>query len=76
MVSDDDDLGDARSREANRSFRPRMERGKSENPAFAYAPRWAPTGNWRMSWFDRVVVAFGIGIILMVLGMWAFGAIS
>ncbi|MBR0641694.1 hypothetical protein [Plastoroseomonas hellenica] len=76
MVSDDDDLGDARSRETNRGFRARMERGKSGNPVFAYAPRWVPTGNWRMSWFDAVVVAFGIGIILMVLGMWAFGAIS
>ncbi|MBR0655027.1 hypothetical protein [Plastoroseomonas arctica] len=71
-----DDLGDARSRDENRRFRDMAERTKSENPVYAYAPRWVPTGNWRMSVFDLIVYTLGIGVILMVLGMRLFGYIG
>lgn len=76
MGQDPEDLGDARSRDANRRFRGLAERGKSANPDFAYMPRWVPTGNWRMSGFDLVIVIFGVAIILMVVGMKVFGVIG
>lgn len=71
-----DDLGDSRSREESRTARDRFDRDKAGHPLMAYAPRWVPTPNWRMSIFDLIIFAFGIGIILMVLGMWLFGAIG
>ena len=76
MASGPDDLGDARSREENRAFREMAGRTKSSDPVFAYAPRWVPTGHWRMSGFDIVIVVFGIALILMVLGMRLFGIIG
>ena len=75
MASDPDDLGDARSREENRSYRAVAERLKSADPLYAYVPRWIPTGNWRMNGLDLLVVACGAAIILMVLGMRLFGII-
>ncbi|SHK31795.1 hypothetical protein SAMN02745194_04684 [Roseomonas rosea] len=76
MASDPDDLGDARSREENRKYRGMAERTKSAHPLYAYAPRWVPTGNWRMTGFDLLVVVCGIALILMVLGMRLFGVIG
>jgi hypothetical protein len=76
MLLDPEDLGDARSREANRGFRELAERRKSSDPAYAYAPRWVPTGNWHMSLLDLLVVAAGIAIIAMVVGMRLLGMIS
>jgi hypothetical protein len=52
------------------------ERQKGSDPAYAYAPRWATTGNWRMSRGDLVVTVIGLGILLMVLGMRLFGVIG
>ncbi|MBL6455047.1 hypothetical protein JMJ55_06905 [Belnapia sp. T6] len=52
------------------------ERGKAADPAYAYAPRWIPTGNWRMSLGDWIVTLIGVGIVLMVLGMRLFGVIG
>lgn len=72
-----DDFGDARSREESRTARDRFDRNKADNPLVgAYAPRWVPTPNWRMSIFDLIIFASGIGIILMVLGMWLCGVIG
>ncbi|MBL6458825.1 hypothetical protein JMJ55_26185 [Belnapia sp. T6] len=76
MVREPNDLGDARSRNENRKFRGMAERTKSGDPVFAYAPRWVPTGNWRMSGFDVLIIAFGVVLILMVLGMRLFGVIG
>ena len=76
MVSDPNDLNDARSREENRKFRDMAERTKSGNPVYAYAPRWVPTGNWRMSIFDLIILVFGIALVLMILGMRLFGLIG
>ena len=71
-----EDLGDARSREENRRFRAMAERTRSGEPVYAYAPRWVPQGNWRMSLLDVLVLAFGVGLILMVLGMRLLGVIG
>lgn len=77
MASDPEDLGDARSREENRNARGMFDRGKADNPLIgAYMPRWVPTPNWRMSIFDLILYAFGIGIVLIVLGMWLLGFIG
>lgn len=76
MARESDDLGDARSRDENRNFRGMSERTKSSDPAFAYAPRWVPTGNWRMSGFDVLIIALGVALILMVLGMRLLGVIG
>jgi hypothetical protein len=61
-----DDLGDAQSRAENSRFREVLERGKAANPEYAYAPRWAPTGNWRLSGFDLLVIVLGAAIIVTV----------
>jgi hypothetical protein len=74
MPDQDDDLGDASSRDAIRNHRGMMERTKGANPVYAYAPRWVPTGNWNMSLGDTLVIAFGVGIIALILGMKLFGA--
>ncbi len=76
MVSDPNDFEDARSREENRKFRDMAERTKSGNPVYAYAPRWVPTGNWRMSRFDLLIIIIGIALLLMVVGMRLFGVIG
>jgi hypothetical protein len=76
MAREPDDLGDARSRDDNRKVRAVGERTKAENPEYAYLPRWVPTGNWRMSWFDLIVIICGVAILLMVLGMRLFGIIG
>lgn len=76
MASDPDDLGDARSREENRRYRGKAERLKSADPLYAYAPRWIPTGNWRLSGFDLLVIVVGAALILMILGMRLFGIIG
>ncbi|MFC0384404.1 hypothetical protein [Muricoccus vinaceus] len=52
------------------------ERTKSADPVFAYAPRWVPTGDWRMSGFDVLTIVFGVALILMILGMRLFGVIG
>lgn len=77
MASEPEDLVDARRREENRCARDKFDRDKADNPLVgAYMPRWVPTPNWRMSVFDLILYAFGIGIILMVLGMWLLGFIG
>lgn len=68
-----DDLGDARSRAEAQGFREQAERRKSADPAYAYAPRWVPSGNWRMGLGDVLVIVFGVGLLLMVFGMKLFG---
>jgi len=69
-----EDLGDARSREENGRFREMGERRKGSNPEYAYAPRWAPTGNWRLSGFDIFVILCGTAIIVTVVAMGLSGA--
>ena len=77
MTKEPEQLGDARSREENLHARDRFDRGKADNPLIgAYMPRWVPTPNWRMSVFDLILYAFGIGIILLVLGLWLLGYIG
>jgi hypothetical protein len=71
-----DDLEDAPSRAENARFREMAERQKSANFEYAYAPRWFPMGNWRMSGFDLFIIVLGIALILMVLGMRLFGVIG
>lgn len=68
------DLGDARSRTENGRFRELAERRKGSAPEYAYAPRWAPMGNWRMSGFDLLVILLGVAIIVavVVLGLSGF----
>jgi hypothetical protein len=68
-----DDLGDAGSRMANQRFRDQVEREKSSDPAYAYAPRWVPSGNWQVSLGDVIVAVIGIGILLMACGMKLLG---
>jgi len=75
MTQENEDLSDAESRNANARFRTEVERKKSSEPGYAYAPRWIPTGNWRMSWFDLIVMIVGFGILLLMLGMRLFGII-
>src|SRR4051812_37941976 len=67
MSDQSDDLSDSQSREANRRFRELGDRAKSQNPVYAYAPRWIPTGNWQFLLGEAVVWAIGYGIILAVL---------
>ncbi len=69
-----DDLGDARSRAENGRFREVAERQKGSNPEYAYAPRWVPTGNWRVSGFDLLVMVCGAAIIVGVVAMGLSGA--
>jgi hypothetical protein len=69
-----DDLGDPRSREENGRFREVAERRKGANPEYAYAPRWAPMGNWRLSGFDLLVMVLGVAIIVTVVAMGLSGA--
>jgi hypothetical protein len=69
-----DDLGDARSRFENDRFREVTERRKASDPEYAYAPRWAPIGNWRLSAFDIVLIVFGAVIIATVVVMGLSGA--
>ncbi|MBR0655790.1 hypothetical protein [Plastoroseomonas arctica] len=76
MASDDHDLGDSQSRAENARFREIAQRQQASNPEYAYAPRWAPMGNWRMSGFDVFIAIAGLGVFAMVLGMWALGMIS
>ena len=68
--------GDARSEAENRSYRELAERRKAANPEYAYMPRWVPTGNWRLSLGDLLVILFGLGILLMVLVMRWLGLIG
>ena len=63
MPRDEDDLGDARSRLENSRFREMGNRRKAENPEYAYAPRWVPTGNWHASLFDVVMAVLGAAIL-------------
>jgi hypothetical protein len=77
MTTEPEDLGDARSRQENRGARSSFDRSKADNPLIgAYVPRWVPTPNWRLSIFDLILYAIGIGIILMVLGMWLLGVVG
>ena len=73
MANQDDDLSDAQAREANRNFRVSAGRDKAADPAYAYAPRWIPTGRWRMSIGDLIMPAIGCGIILLVVVMRLLG---
>ncbi|MBR0658468.1 hypothetical protein [Neoroseomonas oryzicola] len=73
MADDPDDLGDARSRLENQRFRAVMERSKGSNPEYAYAPRWVPTGNWRMDIGDVILHVVGYGIIGAVVAMHLLG---
>ncbi|HEY8610032.1 MAG TPA: hypothetical protein VIL69_01925 [Roseomonas sp.] len=73
MANDPDDLGDARSRTENGRFREMAERQKSANPEYAYAPRWVPTGNWSISWFDLFLWIFGSMIIVVPVTMGLLG---
>jgi hypothetical protein len=77
MTQEPEDFGDARSREEKLHARERFDRSKTDNPLVgAYMPRWVPTPNWRMSVFDVILYAFGIGIILVVIGMGLLGYIG
>jgi len=76
MASDPDDLGDSRSRQENRRYRGMAERLKSADPLYACVPRWIPTGNWRLSGFDLLVIVVGATLILMILGMRLLGIIG
>ena len=76
MADTPEDLSDARSRAENQAFRERAKRTFAGNPELAYAPRWVPMGNWRMSGFDLIVVLVGVGLIVMVLGMRLLGVIG
>lgn len=49
--------GDSRSRAANARFRDLSDRNEAVAPEYAYAPRWVPTGNWRMSPGDALLFA-------------------
>jgi hypothetical protein len=64
-----DDLGDARSRTENGRFRDLAERRKGANPEYAFAPRWVPMGNWRVSGFDIFVFVLGTAIIVTVVAL-------
>jgi hypothetical protein len=76
VAQDDDELGDAASREAVRRHQAAFDRNRSQNGEYAYAPRWVPHGNWRMSLGDVLVVAFGSAILLLILGMRLFTWLS
>jgi len=75
MPNEANDEGDAQSRDENSRYREMAERRKSANPEYAYAPRWIPTGNWRMSAFDLIIIVLGVAIVLTPVGMWLFGVI-
>ena len=64
-----DDLGDAHSRLENQRFRELAQRSQGTNPEYAYAPRWAPMGNWRFGIGDLVVAVAGLAILGLVLAM-------
>ncbi|MBS7810758.1 hypothetical protein [Roseococcus pinisoli] len=74
MADNPDDLGDARSRTENGRFRDLAERRQGSNPEYAYAPRWAPMGNWRMSAFDLLFIVFGLAVLVTIVGLGLFGA--
>lgn len=76
MADSNDDSGDAQSRAENARYREMAERQKSANPVYAYAARWIPTGNWRMSGLDLIIILLGAALIFMVLGMRLFGVIG
>ena len=63
MAEERDELADARSRLENSRFREGVNRHKAENPEYAYAPRWVPTGNWHASLFDVVMAVLGAAIL-------------
>lgn len=74
MASDPDDLGDARSRGENGRFRDLAERRKGAAAEYAYAPRWAPMGHWRVSGFDVILFLLGTAIIVTVVVLGLSGA--
>jgi hypothetical protein len=76
VAQDDDELGDAASREAVRRHQAAFDRNRSQDPEYAYARRWIPHGSWRMSLGDVLVVAFGSAILLLILGMRLFAWLS
>ncbi|MBP0443214.1 hypothetical protein J8J14_00350 [Roseomonas sp. SSH11] len=76
MTNGPGDLGDAQSRAENAKFREMAQRQQAANPEYAYAPRWAPMGNWRMSGLDLFIILLGVGLILMVVGMRLLGVIG
>ncbi|MGG5820699.1 hypothetical protein [Falsiroseomonas sp. HW251] len=66
MAEERDELADARSRLENSRFREGVNRHKAENPEYAYAPRYVPTPSWNATFFDAVMVALGVAILLLV----------
>ena len=75
MNNDPDDLGDAKSREEDRTSRATFERKRTglASPEIVFSHRWVPLGNRRISMGDLILMLVGAAILLAVLGMHILG---